>query len=97
MGGKAKAGLKNQPVEVRIIAQRCQIVIVLRTNAERRLQIQCPLKRLQRQVERPKTRTSRRQTVMNVRSFRFTFQCSLKHFLRGYIFAAIQLDYTAII
>ena len=40
LGGVAK----NQPIEVGVVSQRVQVVIVLCTNTQVRLQIQCLLK-----------------------------------------------------
>src|SRR6266851_1276677 len=48
-------------------------------------------------VLRAKARPCRCQTIMDVGGLGFAFQCTLKHFLRRNIFAAVEFDDAAVI
>src|ERR1700687_4360648 len=97
MGACLQAGRKNQLVEVRIVAQRSQILIVLGSNPQGWLQIQGALERLEGEIDRTKTGTSGGQTIVYMSCLRFTLESALKHLLGSDIFTTVQFDDAAII
>jgi hypothetical protein len=72
-------------------------MIVLRSNAQGRLQIQSALKRLQRQVNSPETCTGCGKSVVDMRGFWLALQGPFKHFLCGHVFSTIELYHPTII
>ena len=60
-------------------------------------QVYTTLQRLEREIDRTQARARGCQSVVNVRCFRFTLECSFEHLLRGHILAAIQFDDAAIV
>lgn len=70
---------------------------MLRADAEIGLNSERALQRLEREIDGTETGAGRSESIMNVRCFRFAFECSLKHLLRRNVFAAVQFDDAAII
>jgi hypothetical protein len=84
-------------IEFGIAPQGIKVLIALSTDSQRRLEAQGAPQSFKRGIDRPQTRSARRQTVMDVSSFGFASECALKEFLRRDILAPIQLNYTSIV
>ena len=87
---RLKARGENQLLEVRLIAQDREVRVVLRANAEVRLQLKRAPQGFERVLDRTQTSARRRQPVMHVRRIGLTFQSALEQFLRGDEFTAIR-------
>lgn len=90
-------GCENEAFKLRLVAQRDEVLVVLRAHAQGRLDAERTLQSLEREFYRTEPRTRRRQRVMNVGGFGVAFERAFEQLLRGNVFAAIEFDDATII